>query len=100
MSPKVAPLSDEARAAALADLAETGWREVEGRDAIVRSFRFGDFSEAFGFMARVALIAERMDHHPEWSNVYDRVEIVLTTHAAKGLSERDTAMAHAIDALA
>ena len=97
---RVEPLSSKARAAALDALAETGWHTVEGRDAIARSFRFGDFSAAFGFMTRVALIAERMDHHPEWSNVYDRVEIVLTTHAAKGLSERDTAMARAIDALA
>ena len=93
-------LGGEARRAALAALAETGWREVEGRDAIARSFRFEDFSAAFGFMTRVALAAERMDHHPEWSNVYDRVEIVLTTHAARGLSERDAAMARAIDALA
>ena len=99
MSPKVAPLSAEARAAALAELAGTGWREVEGRDAIARTFRFRDFSAAFGFMARVALIAERMDHHPEWSNVYGRVEIVLSTHDAGGLSERDAAMARAIDAL-
>ena len=99
MSPKAAPLSAEARAAVLVELAGTGWREVEGRDAIARSFRFRDFSAAFGFMARVALIAERMNHHPEWSNVYGRVEIVLSTHDAGGLSERDAAMARAIDAL-
>ena len=101
MSPaRVEPLSPEQRAAAVEALGATGWREVEGRDAIVRSLRFGDFSAAFGFMARVALLAERMDHHPEWSNTYDRVEIVLTTHAAGGLSGRDVAMAEAIDALA
>ena len=101
MSPaRVEPLPPEAREAALGALSATGWREVDGRDAIARSFRFRDFSAAFGFMARVALLAERMDHHPEWSNTYGRVEIVLTTHAAGGLSARDVAMAEAIDALA
>lgn len=75
------------------------WQVVEGRDAIRRRFRFADFSAAWGFMARVALLAERMDHHPEWSNVWNRVEILLTTHDAGGLSARDLAMARAIDAL-
>jgi 4a-hydroxytetrahydrobiopterin dehydratase len=75
------------------------WRMVEGRDAIARSFAFRDFSEAWGFMARVALLAEKQDHHPEWSNVYNRVEIVLSTHDAKGLSARDVALAQAIDKL-
>ena len=75
------------------------WRMVEGRDAIARSFAFRDFSEAWGFMARVALLAEKQDHHPEWSNVYNRVEIVLSTHDAKGLSARDVALAQAIDRL-
>ena len=97
--PRAVRLEAEARAAALEGLRPSGWREVEGRDAIARSLRFGDFSAAFGFMTRVALLAERMDHHPEWSNVYGRVEIVLTTHETGGVSERDVAMARAIDAL-
>ena len=75
------------------------WDHDEARDAITRSFTFADFSEAFGFMARVALLAEKADHHPEWSNVYNRVEILLTTHDAGGLSGRDIEMAQAIDAL-
>jgi 4a-hydroxytetrahydrobiopterin dehydratase len=90
-------LDDAARAA----LPETlpGWTAVEGRDAIRRVFRFRDFSEAWGFMSRVALLAEKQDHHPEWSNVWNRVEIVLTTHDAGGLSARDVRLAEAIDAL-
>ncbi len=87
-------LAGEERESALAALA--GWRLVEGRDAISRSFSFTDFSEAFAFMTRVALAAEKMDHHPEWSNVYNRVDIVLTTHDAGGLSARDVALAQAI----
>jgi 4a-hydroxytetrahydrobiopterin dehydratase len=75
------------------------WQLVEGRDAIRRSFRFRDFSEAWGFMARVALLAEAQDHHPEWSNVWNRVEILLSTHDAGGLSARDVRLARAIDAL-
>lgn len=75
------------------------WRILPERDALARSFRFGDFSEAFGFMTRVALLAEQQDHHPEWSNVYNRVEIILTTHDCQGLSERDLRLALAIDAL-
>jgi 4a-hydroxytetrahydrobiopterin dehydratase len=75
------------------------WRLVDGRDAIFRSIRFGDFSEAFAFMTRVALLAEKMDHHPEWFNVYNRVEITLSTHDCGGLSKRDVALAEAIDAL-
>lgn len=75
------------------------WSLVEGRDAIRRRFRFRDFAEAWGFMARVALLAERQDHHPEWSNTWNRVEIVLTTHDAGGLSARDVALAEAIDAI-
>lgn len=88
-------LTGEARRQALAELA--GWREAEGRDAIAKSFRFADFNEAFGFMARVALAAERMDHHPEWSNVYNKVEIVLSTHDAGGLTERDVKLARFIE---
>lgn len=76
------------------------WQVVEGRDAIRRRFRFADFSAAWGFMARVALLAEQHDHHPEWSNIWNRVEILLTTHDAGGLSARDVALARAIDAIA
>lgn len=90
-------LDDAARARALADLPE--WRLVDGPEGISRRFLFGDFSEAFAFMARVALLAEKADHHPEWSNVYNRVDILLTTHDADGLSQRDIDMARAIDAL-
>lgn len=75
------------------------WRLCDGRDAIARAFKFKDFSEAWGFMARVALLAEQQDHHPEWFNVYNRVEVTLTTHDAGGLSGRDVKLAHAIDAL-
>ena len=73
------------------------WKLVEGRDAITRTFRFKDFSEAWGFMARVALLAEAQDHHPEWFNVWNRVEITLSTHDASGLSARDVRLAQAID---
>ena len=90
-------LTDDQRTAALAEL--SGWRMEGGRDAIVREFRFADFSQAWGFLSRVALLAEAADHHPEWSNVYNRVTIALTTHECDGLSERDVAMARAIDAL-
>ncbi|MBS7790585.1 4a-hydroxytetrahydrobiopterin dehydratase [Roseococcus sp. SDR] len=75
------------------------WEMVPGRDAIRRRFRFQDFSAAWGFMSRVALLAEAQDHHPEWSNIYNRVDIILTTHDASGLSARDVRMALAIDAL-
>ncbi|MET0294413.1 MAG: 4a-hydroxytetrahydrobiopterin dehydratase, partial [Phenylobacterium sp.] len=74
------------------------WRPVEGRDAIQRSFRFPDFNAAFGFMTRVALMAERIDHHPEWFNVYGRLDIVLSTHDADGVSELDVKLATFIDA--
>ncbi|MGG5812097.1 4a-hydroxytetrahydrobiopterin dehydratase [Falsiroseomonas sp. CW058] len=94
----VEKLSPEARAALPATL--PGWRMSATRDAIRRSFRFADFSAAWGFMSRVALLAEKHDHHPEWSNAWNRVEIELTTHDAGGLSERDVALARAIDALA
>jgi 4a-hydroxytetrahydrobiopterin dehydratase len=91
-------LDAAARAALPAELPE--WRMVEGRDAIARGFRFADFNAAWGFMSRVALLAEVQDHHPEWSNVYNRVEITLTTHDAGGLSARDVKLARAIDRLA
>jgi 4a-hydroxytetrahydrobiopterin dehydratase len=92
-----AKLSAEARAAALAEL--TGWREVAGRDAITKTFQFADFSEAWGFMSRVALAAERMDHHPEWFNVWNRVEITLSSHDVGGVSDRDLTLARRCDAL-
>ena len=91
-------LTAEERAAALAALPQ--WGEVAGRDAIARSLKFKDFNQAWGFMARVALQAERMDHHPEWFNVYNRVEVTLTTHACGGVSQRDVKLARFIDALA
>jgi 4a-hydroxytetrahydrobiopterin dehydratase len=89
---------DQERATALASL--PGWSAVEGRDAITRSFTFPDFIEAFGFMTRVALVAERMDHHPEWFNVYRRVDITLATHDIGGVGPLDVALALRIDALA
>ena len=70
-----------------------GWSEVEGRDAIARSFQFGDFTAAFAFMTRSALAAERMDHHPEWFNVYNRVDVTLATHSAGGVTELDVKLA-------
>lgn len=91
-------LTGDARRTALAEL--DGWSEVEGRDAIKRSFKFKSFNEAWGFMSRIALEAERMDHHPEWFNVYSTVEITLSTHDAGGLSERDVVLAKFIDRLA
>jgi 4a-hydroxytetrahydrobiopterin dehydratase len=93
-----AKLTGEARAAALAGLA--GWREAEGRDAITKTFVFADFNAAFGFMARVALAAEKMDHHPEWFNVYKTVTVTLSTHDAGGLTARDIALAQAMDRIA
>lgn len=91
-------LDDAARAAALAKL--TGWTLVDGRDAISRQFKFKDFNAAFGFMTRVALVAERLDHHPEWSNVWNRVDVTLTTHHANGLTDLDVTLAETMDALA
>lgn len=91
-------LTDNARKLGLAKL--SGWREVQGRDAIEKAFKFKDFNEAFGFMARVALVAERMDHHPEWRNVWNTVEVVLSTHDAGGLTQKDIDLAARIDAIA
>lgn len=93
----IEPLSEAERADALDGLPD--WDLDNGRDAITRSFKFANFSEAFAFMTRVALLAEKANHHPEWSNVWNRVDILLTTHDAGGLSVRDIAMAQAIDAL-
>ena len=84
-----------ARAAALKGLPE--WRAVDGRDAITRKFQFKDFNAAFGFMSRVALLAEKMDHHPEWFNVYNKVDATLSTHDAGGVTEKDIAMAKAME---
>jgi len=94
----IAKLDPADRAALLAELA--GWRQVDGRDAIEKRFTFKDFNEAFGFMTRVALMADKIDHHPEWSNVYNRVDILLTTHDCDGLSERDAMLARFIEAAA
>ena len=77
-----------------------GWRKVEGRDAITRKFEFKNFNEAFGFMTRSALIAEKMDHHPEWFNVYKTVDVVLATHDADGVTEYDTKLAKAMNRFA
>ena len=94
----VEKLDEAARTEALADLA--GWALLQDRDAIQKSFKFKTFNQAFGFMTRVALAADKMDHHPEWSNVYNRVDIVLTTHSCGGLSELDVKLARKIDAFA
>jgi 4a-hydroxytetrahydrobiopterin dehydratase len=77
-----------------------GWTEVADRDAIAKTYKFADFNAAFGFMTRIALMAEKMDHHPEWFNVYSRVDVVLTTHDAGGLSDRDIALAGYMNAAA
>jgi 4a-hydroxytetrahydrobiopterin dehydratase len=91
-------LSPEAHKEALSIL--TGWTLVEGREAMSKRFVFRDFNEAFGWMSRVALLAEKLDHHPEWSNVYKTVEVTLTTHDAGGLTELDVRLARAMDAMA
>ena len=91
-------LTGEARKTALAKLA--GWSEVKGRDAISKKFVFKDFNEAFGFMARAALVAEKLDHHPEWFNVYKNVEVTLATHDAGGVTELDIKLAEAMNRLA
>lgn len=91
-------LSSEARASLAEVLPE--WHQVVGRDAIQRSFTFHDFREAFGFMVQVALSAEKMNHHPEWFNVYNRVDITLSTHGADGLTRRDIDLAREIDQFA
>ena len=90
-------LSGEERRQALAGL--DGWAEVDGRDAIEKRFELADFKAAFAFMTRIALKAEAMDHHPEWFNVYNRVQITLTTHDAGGLSQRDIELARYIDSV-
>jgi 4a-hydroxytetrahydrobiopterin dehydratase len=91
-------LDPEARASALVEL--PAWQLAPDRDALVRSYHFADFSAAFGFMVRAALAAETLNHHPEWLNVYGRVDVALTTHACGGLSARDVALAKAMDGIA
>jgi len=91
-------LSAAERAQGLAEL--SGWAALAERDAIAKTFTFADFGEAFGFMTRVALAAERLDHHPEWRNVYRTVEIVLSTHEAGGLTAKDLELARMIDSIA
>jgi len=88
-------LSPEDRRTALAALED--WQDASDRDAIVKSFKFKNFNEAFGFMSRVAMEAERINHHPEWFNVYSRVDVTLTTHDCGGLSNRDVALARFMD---
>jgi 4a-hydroxytetrahydrobiopterin dehydratase len=90
-------LTSEQRATQLAALRD--WQPVAGRDAIHREFKFADFNEAFGFMTRVAIKAQEMDHHPEWFNVYNKVEITLSTHDANGVTERDIKLATFIDSI-
>ncbi|MCW5734531.1 MAG: 4a-hydroxytetrahydrobiopterin dehydratase [Enhydrobacter sp.] len=91
-------LSGQARTVALGTI--KGWTEMAGRDAISKTFKFADFNQAWGFMTRVALAADKAEHHPEWSNVYNRVEIVLSTHDAGGVSDKDVALAKFIDSIA
>lgn len=91
----VEKLTSKARAEALADVPM--WSEVDGRDAIQRTFKFSDFNAAFGFMTRCALKADQIDHHPEWFNVYNRVDVTLSTHDCEGLSERDIVLAKFMD---
>ena len=91
-------LEGDARVEALSNL--NGWSETQGRDAIAKKFEFRNFSEAFGWMTRVALTAEKMNHHPEWFNVWNSVEVTLSTHDAGGLTQLDIALANKMDALA
>ena len=93
-------LEGDARTAALKELRDSGWDTVEGRDAIAKSFKFDDFVAAFGWMTQAAIHAEKANHHPEWSNTYNRVEVVLTSHDVGGLTERDLKLARKMDALA
>ncbi len=93
-------LSDTARETTLKPLLENGWAMVDGRDAIQKSFKFADFTEAFGFMTRAAIWAEKWNHHPEWFNVYNRVDVTLSTHDVGGLSSLDAKLARKFDGLA
>jgi len=94
-------MSRPAKIGAVAALAQlTGWSAAEGRDAITKTYKFADFNAAFGWMTRVALAAEKLDHHPEWFNVYSRVEVLLATHDAGGVTELDVTLAKIMDAAA
>ena len=93
-------LTEAERAERIAPLLAAGWQMADGRDAITRSYRFANFVEAFGFMARAAIWAEKLNHHPEWSNVYKTVDVTLTTHDAGGLTALDAALAERMDRLA
>ena len=90
-------LSEETRGPLLKPLFDTGWELVEGRDAIRKTFKFGDFVEAFAFMTKAAIWAEKWNHHPEWSNVYNKVTVLLTTHDVEGLSALDAKLARKMD---
>lgn len=90
--PKIQKLNEEERIHQLEPLLTSGWSMVSGRDAIQKEFVFKNFNQAWGFMTRVAMQAEKMDHHPEWFNVYNKVDIVLSTHECEGLSEKDTTL--------
>jgi 4a-hydroxytetrahydrobiopterin dehydratase len=92
-------LSEETRKTVLQPLYQTGWKLAEGKDAITKTFKFADFADAFGWMTRVAIWAEKWDHHPEWFNVYNRVEVTLTTHDVEGLSTLDAKLARRMDSL-
>ena len=92
-------MSDEARSLLLGPLMQTGWAMVEGRDAIAKTFAFDNFIDAFGWMTRVAIWSEKWDHHPEWSNIYKTVQVVLTTHDVGGLSALDAKLARKMDSL-
>ncbi|MBC7795103.1 MAG: 4a-hydroxytetrahydrobiopterin dehydratase [Clostridia bacterium] len=94
----IAKLNGDERATAL--IALPRWKAEPGRDAISRTFTFKNFSEAFGFMTRAALAAEKLDHHPEWKNIYKTVEVTLTTHDASGLTQKDVTLAHTMDRIA
>ena len=98
--PRTPPLAPEERDDALAPLLEAGWTMAEGRDAIRKDYAFRNFVEAFGWMTRAALHAEKLNHHPEWRNVWNRVEVTLTTHDCDGLSELDVRLAKRMDSLA
>ena len=93
-------LSEATRGPLLEPLFATGWQMVEGRDAITKTFKFGNFTDAFGWMTRAAIWAEKWNHHPEWSNVYNRVTVVLTTHDVDGISAQDAKLARKMDGLA
>lgn len=93
-------LDGSARDQALAELKAAGWSEVDGRDAVTKSFVFSNFIEAFGWMSKAAIVAETMNHHPEWSNVYKTVDVTLTTHDVGGLSDLDVTLAGKMDAMA